>query len=157
MSTAAAIENVWDTYIWDNATISAYSDIVFEQEISDITSTDMADLECAGEINFFEFVVSRNHLPFEIGSSTAVTYEYRVDIRYTREQDAERLNYQRVRDALIDIETKVHTALGSTWQGTVDFYQPQSEPASINEATVADKACWRGIYSFKATKFSTAS
>ena len=157
MSTVAAIENVWDTHVWDTATITAYSDIVFEHEISDNSSVDMADLELAGEINFFEFIVSRNHIPFEIGSATAVTYEYRVDIRYTREQDPERLNFQLVRDALIDIETLVHTALGSTWQTTVDFYTPQAEAASINEATVADKACWRGIYSFKATKYSTAS
>lgn len=158
MSTVAAVTAAWNSAIWEAPEILAFTGKIFPYEITQNSGSEKKALYSDGQINFVEYVITRNVIPFEIGGGdSAVTFDFLVEIRYTREQDAKGLNFGLIRDFYDTLQTLVLTDLGGSWNSTVDYYEPQGEPPKIINELVADRECWRATYSFKAIQFTTVS
>jgi hypothetical protein len=143
-----AIEAAWTAAIWSHEQIQAITDKVHDFEVTAFSEFEIERLSCNQEINFFEYVISRGVEGEQIGNSPEVLAFFPVEIRYTRQVDTEGAAFRQVRDALLLVQTLVHTELGYGWGGTVDRYDVQSEPPAVTQADIDGTAVYQGVIRF---------
>lgn len=152
--TTAEIETKWDALVWQHVDVRAISEKVLKYEFTDASEAENSKLFWKGELNFFEFVVTRTATRPLIGGNSTNLNTYNAEVRYTVAKDANGNNFRKARDAISTVLDRVHLGLGHSWQDTIDYYQEQDTPSEILETQVAGVDAWRTIYRFRAFELS---
>lgn len=155
MSTSE-VATAWQEQIWEHATILAFTTKIYPRELTDLAEADISDLSYQQQINYIEWAVRRT-VQYPIVSGGAGQDEtYQVEVRYSIEADPHsdraQANYQRVTsfvDTLVDL---VKSGLGNSWDETVDYYRPQTEPWLVVERAIAGTSVWSVVYRFQGFK-----
>lgn len=153
MTTTAQVEAAWSTHIWAHSSIAVLTNKIFNREISDLSEDDVRDVSFQQQINFIEWLVKKSIEYPQISRGLGQDETFLVEIRYTREKDPHAdkagANYNAVRDALETIVGLVKSELGVSWDGTIDYYETQTEAVVINERDIAGSEVWSGVYRFQ--------
>ncbi len=154
MSTAAQVEAVWKTNIFDSTTIQAITDKAYSYEVTETSESEVARLFEGTEVNFFQYLVGRGQR-FGTSAGSAgpiVIYDYAVEISYFREAEPSGANWTAVRDTFDTIFSLVVSSLGNTWSQTVDGFNPQQGTARISTDLIDNRPVWRGVFTYNAFK-----
>lgn len=149
MTTNAQIRTAWNTYIWQNATIQAITDRIYDYDITVESAKEAAKLRYNQKINFFLYLVMRHTRPMIMGQQEQVCT---VQIRYFKEFDVGGTHWKDVVDSLQAVDDLVISALTSTWNNTVDYYRTQESPPTISLVTIEETSCWQGIFEYRGVK-----
>jgi hypothetical protein len=148
--TATQIETEWDRYVWQHVDVRAITEQVLKYEFTDDSERENERLFWKGELNFFEFVVTRTATRPLIGGNATNLNLYSAEVRYTVRKDPDGVNFRKARDAISTVIDRVHLGLGHSWQDTIDYYESQEAPSEILETQVAGVDAWRTVYRFRA-------
>lgn len=151
-----AIEAAWANNIFAHEDVLEYSARALNYEVAEPQSD--AEIEAIShnqEINFFEYVVSRNPGERQISGADNFLAEFAVEIRYTREAGTDGTSWRAVRAALMLIQSLAITGLGPSWLNTVDYSTPTAAEISITQGEFAGKPVNRGVIRFQGFKETT--
>lgn len=156
MSTSSDVQAAWDTSIWANSTITAYTEQIHGYALTEKSETELKRMYFDSELNFIQSVVGRG-VNYGSGATMlggVIQYDFIVEVSYflTNDIDSSGDNWITVRDFFEDLLDVVRSDLGNTWSNTVDYWKPQAEPAEIIEVRIGDESAWRGTYKFFATQ-----
>lgn len=151
MSTAAEVRAAWAS-VFSDATIEAITTNAFNYPFTQESEKEVARLYYAQQINFFEYIVSRSP---GFGLTSALTYEYTVELRYVRQQDVAGTAHPAVVDAFDSLWTVIRSVLGNKWSNTVDRWQTPGIPPRVTQQTIGGQLCWVGTLTL--TGFKTVS
>ena len=149
MSTPAQVRAAWDAAIWTHATITALTTSIFDYDaraLADVSEEHAAALKYSQEINFFQYLVSKDREFDKI--SSGVTYRHVVTIQYFKQADLYTDYYNDIEDAFETITDLVQSQLQRTWSGTVAFWDVQSGSSDIALDQIEGLPVWVGQYSF---------
>lgn len=151
MSLSSDLEVKWETYVFEQADVQAFSEKFYFFDVIEASETEVSRLLFDREINFFQCLIVRAHRQL---TTSCVQYDYTVQVSYyrTKSEDPTGANWSAVRDALEQVFDTAYNVLESNMQGTVDYWEPQEGPPSIDSISIGDESVWRGIYIFNATK-----
>lgn len=155
MSTVEDVETAWTSNVWLSNTIQRITDKVYAYDITQLPEIDVARFSYEQQINFFEWVVSRTVGDGQIGAVNGRRTLFIVEVRYTRQKDQDGTNQRAIRDTFDTLISLVYSALGDSWNSTVDLYRHQEGPVAIESAVLADIPVWRGTYTFEGETFNT--
>ena len=140
------IRQAWREKVWNHAQIAAITQIVIERDLGEDTHKEISSIRYKQEINFFGFRV-RRRIETLIGRKRR--FWYLVDVSYTRWADPRGINYNTTLDAIELVADLVQSQLGSSWNGTVEDYQPQAGVPNILVTSIGDEKVYRAEYSFE--------
>lgn len=154
-TTIAALEAAW-LAVWESSTILSLTDKIHTYQITQDSAKELEDLmfegaDGSGEVNFIEALSSRTVTHGETGRKN---YTYKVQVNYYRKKDTEGNSWKEVRDFFDTLYTAVTTELSTTWDATVDFFEPQEDAAEISEFTIDKEPVWRGTYTYTGFKIA---
>lgn len=156
MTTSTDIETVWNTYIWQHATIQAITTKLIKRPQGSLSEKEYQSLYTAKRLNFIEALTSRTQRSQELANvlGRATTYEYLVQVSYYKdyEDDTVGTSHTAIRDFFETLYQLVVTQLGNTWQGNIETWKPQDGQPEITTLQIDNKRTWRGSYSYTATK-----
>jgi len=155
LSTSAAVAAAWNTAIWQHATITSITEKIHAFDIADSESEyEDAQLRFQQEINFIQYLVVRASRFGESAGITGsvATHTYTVQVIHVREAGTDGANWAAVRNFFETLFGLVVSELGTTWAGTVDLWKPQEGPPRIDQISIDNTPCWRGLYEFSATR-----
>lgn len=145
MTTSAQIRSAWETAIWEHATVIAMTDRIYDYDLTFLSTKETARLRYEQEINFFQCLVSRGQ---ELRISSQIRQLFTVSIIYARESNVDGSNYHAVIDNMETVDGLIQSQLGTTWSGTVDYYQLQNGPPTIQERLIDSKPVWVSEYKY---------
>lgn len=152
------IEEAFDEYVFQHVDVRAITERVLKYEFTDASERENKALFWKGELNFFEFVVTRTATLPLIGGPTTTLDAVSAEVRYTIQKISQSgnpgENYRRARDAISTVIDRVVDGLGTSWRGNVDYYLTQENPSEISESSIAGVECWRTIYRFRAERLT---
>lgn len=157
MITRAQVEAVWKTSVFEHEDILALTTKILNHEHTDDSNTEIEDLyempaDGIGEINFFEYEVSRGEQIIEVGGVSRPEYQLTVEVRYTRNKEIGGVNRRKVLSGIETLCNVVRTQLGSTW-GTLDVRTSgEIIPEAITQEEVNNTPCYRQVVRFLAFK-----
>lgn len=149
MTTNAQIRTAWNTYIWQNATIQAITDRIYDYDITVESAKEAAKLRYNQKINFFLYLVMRQSRPMIMGQHEQT---FTVQVRYFKEMNVGGSHWNDVVDAFSTIDDLVISALTSTWNNTVDYYRTQDSPPALSLVTIEETSVWQGIFEYRGVK-----
>jgi hypothetical protein len=158
MSTPAQIRAAWAAKVWAHSSIKALTTKIYNfdlESVAELSTAHKSLMYYNQRINFFQYRVTKAR---QFGlSGGKVMYKYPVVIRYYREAtiDLDGSVFNAVEDAFETLFTAVQSQLGTSWNNTVDYYEIQVEPASVDATLLDDKLVWVGQYSFQGIKEAT--
>jgi len=152
--TIATIEAAWDLSVWSHASVRAITEQVLKYEFTDSSERENSRLFYRGELNFFEFVLTRSANRPLIGGANKQFSVYAAEVRYTIAKDSDGANFRKARDAMITVVDRVHLGLSHSWNATIDYYDNQEAPSEILEAQIAGVDAWRTVFRFRAFKLT---
>ena len=141
MSTAAEVESAWETAIWKSNTIKAITPNYFLYAVTEDSEKEISRMYLDSHINSIQALTGRG---FTFGNTKTGQYTFVVEVTYLLWKDPDGDNWTQVRDFYDTLLALIRSALGNTWSSTVDFWTPQSAPASIDEFTIDGETVWRG-------------
>lgn len=147
MTTSATIESAWETYVFKNAVVKAITPNAFPYEVTRESETELAALLHNQAINFFTYKTSRTEQWIGVN---VLQESFLVEVAYYLEKDTSGEAWTAARNALETLAATVRTSLGDTWQGTVGYWEPQSEPPRLEETDIQGTPAWRGSFQFTA-------
>ncbi len=147
MTLSSAIEDVWDTHIWQHATIQAITDKIFTSDNSQVSEFEIGSYYSDQELNAIVYQVKRSES--YIGANV-LQERFAVEITYyrTKEGDTSGENWTAVRDFFETLTGLVTISLGTNWQGTVAYYRAQETPPDITDQVLAGELTWVGKFVF---------
>lgn len=145
MSTAAQVEAAWVENIWQNATITAITPKIYGFNITDDSERETSRLIYQTELNYIQYAVQRSNAR---AMTSQLEYQFLVDVVYTRKFDVAGENWTAVRDFFDTLYALVHSSLGNSWDGTVDYWREQEGPAEITQIDFEGEPAWQGKYRF---------
>lgn len=146
MSVPSDIRKAWSDQIWINGKVTNITQQIFDFDVTNDSQFEISKFYPDGsdEVNFFTYLVLRAPEP---GSDSIGVdkrkYLHRVDVNYYLEADTRGLNFNKVIDRLITIESLVDSELGTRWDNTVDFFNLETVNPPT-EVIIENKAVWRG-------------
>jgi hypothetical protein len=154
MSTSEDVRNAWQDKVWEHKDVKAMTSKIFLYDVSIDSAFDVANLYYGPPgkyptINFFLCLVRRQHEPLIMGN-TRYTFEVIVQY-YLQQEENSSSTYNTLADRLEKVDDLVRTQLTGTWDDTIDFYNG-GVPENISVATIDNKACWRGGFTYLGTK-----
>ena len=151
MSTSSQLEDVWETYVFRQSDVQAFSTKYYFFDIVEDSESEVQRFFTGEEINFFQCLIVRGHRQLMTG---VIQYDFTIQLSYyrTRSEDPSGANWTSVRDGLETLFDTAYTTLGATMQSTVDYWEPQEGPPQIDTIQIADEQVWRGIYTINATQ-----
>lgn len=145
MATGLQVRTAWNTSIWSNATIQAITSKIYNYDVTKQSSKEVSKFYLNQEVNFITYLVSRAQ---RLRIMQQIEQQFIVDIRYYLVADTEGVNYNALLDAFETIDSLVISQLGTTWGGSVDYYELQSEPVAITEIQIENVSVWAGQYKY---------
>lgn len=145
MTTSAQVRTAWQTYIWDNVSLTNLTPNIYSYDITTESTKEMSKLRHNQEINFITFIISRAQTIRMMGQ---IEQRFNVDIRYYKEANITGSNFNAVVDVFETIDSLVVSGLGVRWNSTVDYYQIQENPPNIQKITLENKPVWSGLYQY---------
>lgn len=130
------------------------TDKIHAYELMRDVEKDRKNLLFDTHIHFIAWSVSRSRSD-EIGGR--VQYSYPVTIRYYLEALPGESQPNTILDNLEAIDSLVNTALGRQWQGTVDYWQGQTDPYALQQEIIAEKQVWVSEYVYTGVKSTSLS
>lgn len=155
MTSIADVETVWTTSIFENSDFLAISPNVLDHEYQDGSSTEIEGLYTEGEnglgeVNFWEYVITRSEKVLEIGGAIQPEYQFDVDIRLTKQVRVDGTTQKTVIAAIETLTNLVRTELGSTWGSLYMRLANEVTPEQITKEDVNGAACIRQAVRFTA-------
>jgi hypothetical protein len=146
MSTSSAtIRSVFQTAVFDHATIQAQTENIFSYDIEITTDKDLNNLRFNQEVNFYSYQVLRT-INYEItsmnGNPNDYGYDYQVLINYYLEAENKPLNYNSAIDRMEALEDLIHSELTINWSNNVDSFS-QTENTLPEIVSIQDIECWK--------------
>lgn len=139
MTTCATIQAAWAATVWDEPTITDYTESIYAYEQTLGSEFEIAKLYYGESINFITY---RVNVAQAFGTCGEVSYTYSVDVAYTRAQDTTGDAHAAIRDFFEDLFSIVVANLGDSWSSTVDYWIPPDVEPEIGEAVIDSQACW---------------
>jgi hypothetical protein len=155
MSTAAAVRAAWKEKVFDDASVLAVTTKIYDEELpKDFTGNRTANhqlerLRYQQEYNFIEYLVTKYDSGGVIG---ATRYLYRVNVILNRETTPDGGNVNVTKDLMNTIQGLMVSALGVTWNSTVDRYLPLSGQPTENFYSIKGKRLFRSRREFVGEK-----
>jgi hypothetical protein len=157
MTSIATIEAAWTTYIFENADFLAISPNVLDHEYQDGSNTEIERLYTegengVGEVNFWEYAITRRELIDLAGGASRPEYEFDVDIQYTKQIRVDGTTQKTVIAAIETLTNLVRSELGSTWGSLYMRLANEVIPEQIKKEDVNGAACIRQAVRFTASR-----
>lgn len=150
MSTAAQVDTAW-LELWNHETIQAITPQIHQFAITELSEFETSKLYHGQEINFIQAICGRSVAK---ENTQRLSYEYTVEISYFRHKDTEGETWIEVRDFFDTLYSLVVSELGHKWGDTVDFWKPQTGPATITDFLIDEEVAWKGTYQFQGYKLA---
>lgn len=155
MTSIETVEAVWISEIFENQDLLDISSNVLSFEYQDSSNTELEGLysdaeDGLGELNFWEYVITRKERIVEAGGASRPEYQFDVDVQYTK---ALRVDGSTQKDVIAAIETLcnlVRTELGSTWGSLYVRISNEVLPEQIKKEEVNGTPCYRQAVRFTA-------
>lgn len=155
MTTSTAIETVWDTSIWQHASILAITSKLIKRPQGSLSEKEYQSLYTAKRLNFIEALTTRTQRSNELANvlGRATTYDFLVQVNYYKDYEDDTIGqaWESVRNFYETLYPLVVSELGNTWDGTVELWKPQDGQPEITNLQIDNKRTWRGSYSYTAT------
>jgi hypothetical protein len=146
-ATLEQIRQIWRDEVFANASITAITTKVIEQDITEATHKEVSRLRHDNKINFFAFRVSRSIEPLLMGK---YRLRFFVDLSYTVFADPSGANYNAALDAIETLQDVYLAQLGSTWGGLVAYGEPQPTEPAVSVISILNEPCFKADYNFQA-------
>lgn len=151
MSTAAQVRTVWNTNVFQHASIQAVTTKIYDREMrKDGLKSQLALLKQDQTINFIEYIATRHPDGGEIGSRR---YLYTVAVNVYRELGKDSTGYTQALDTFEAIDARIIAGLGLTWSGTVDFASQEFDGPSTEEIEIEGKTVLQVSRLYRAEKY----
>lgn len=151
MTTAAQVRSAWLTNIFQNASITALTDKIYDYDVTLETTKEFSKLRYRQEINFMLYLVTVAQRVMMMGQ-----YEqaFTVEIRYGKQADVAGTVFKAVADVFETIQTLVQTNLTGSWGSTVDYYRIQNGPPNIVQQEIENIPIWIGTLKYTGFKYT---
>jgi hypothetical protein len=146
MTTCATVQTAWTTKIFNHASIQAITTAIIYHPITQTSESEVDDLYFGAEVNVIEVLISR---AIELVMTKEELTSYSVRVSYYKEQDPGSTNYADARAFFETLYPLVKSELGTTWNGTVDYWNINAESVDAEETTIDGRACWKVSATFE--------
>lgn len=152
MTTSAQVRAAWAAKVWSHATITAITTKIHAYDvlsIADESEAHKSKLKYAQEINSIQYTVHKMRT-FEMTGKEQQLFD--VNITIYRSADITGANFNAIEDTAETINTLVSSELGSTWNGTVDYYRTEDRAIEITDSRLDDVPIWIGQFKYQGFK-----
>lgn len=151
MSTISQVRTAWDTNVFQNASITAITDKIYDERMErNGTTSQLARLKYGQEYNWIEYLVDRFPSGGQIGQRR---WEYVVSVSMYREILPDGTNHTATIDNFETLQDLVVTGLGVTWGGAVDLWLDVESAPDKDEIAISNKRVLVLSQSFRAEKY----
>lgn len=149
MTTSSVIREAWQTNVFEAAAIQDITPKIYDYDITQESMKEIAKLLHETKVNCISYLVTRAQRLRAMGQ---IEQTFDVAITYMLEYDTDGESWKACADAFETIDSQVITALGGTWDSTVDYYRLQSAGPIINLQQVGGRSVWVGRYTYQGFK-----
>jgi len=152
MSTSATVRAAWNTKVWLHATIQALTTKIYNYDLHAMIEDSTPHLAKALEDTLVNFIQYRVTKSWEFGQTGSYIFKFLVEIEYYKQANLDGTIDNSIEDAFETIAGLVASELGTSWNATVDHYEPQEGPGEIAETAIDGRTVYKGSYSFTGTQ-----
>lgn len=155
MTSIAQVEAVWISEIFENQELLDISPNVLAYEYQDASNTEIEGLytegeDGLGELNFWEYSITRSERVAEVGGINNPEFQFDVDIQYTKALRVDGSTQKAVIGAIETLCNLVRSELGSTWSTLQVRIANEVIPEQIKKEDVNGTPCFRQAVRFTA-------
>jgi hypothetical protein len=147
MTTASGIESFLGSNVFNHASVTAFTEKVVYYEMAEDSEVEINAISKLQKINFFQCLVRFKEA---VEGLTQRRLEFPITFKYTFEKDATNLSYQKTRDGIEALQTRVR-AVYPDFNGLIDYMEFNEAPQLIS-VRIGGQVCWQASFFILAVK-----
>lgn len=151
MTTSAQVRTAWKTNIWEYSSIVAITPKTYQHELNLSSQHAIVKIRHQQEINYITAPVARSIQPRIMGSHQQ-TFTVPITAYRQADRDREERNYNNLLALFEAIDDRVIAGLNTDWDSTVDYYEAQTTPPTIELITLDEMPVWKASFTYTAFK-----